>query len=92
MRRLLSGLGPHLVLAFFGVVIIAPFLWIGSMAFKKQIDILMMTILATPTMFNFEKLFVSKEATFLNDIANSGIVAVTSTILVLTIACFSAKH
>ncbi|NIP28089.1 MAG: carbohydrate ABC transporter permease, partial [Gammaproteobacteria bacterium] len=60
------------------------------MAFKKQIDILMMKIVATPTMFNFEKLFMSKEATFLNDIFNSLIVATTSTVLVLIIASMAA--
>ncbi len=90
MSRLLSRLGPHLFLWLFGVIVIAPFLWIGSMAFKKQIDILMMKILATPTMFNFEKLFVSKEATFLNDIFNSTVVAVVSTILVLAISSMAA--
>lgn len=90
MRRLLGKVGPYLALSFFALIIIAPFLWIGSMAFKKQIDILMMKVIATPTMFNFEKLFVSKEATFLNDIFNSATVAITSTVLVLIISSMAA--
>ena len=90
MSRLLGRLGPHLFLWLFGIIVIAPFLWIGSMAFKKQIDILMMKIVATPTLFNFEKLFTSKEATFVNDIFNSATVAVTSTILVLAISSMAA--
>ena len=90
-RPKLPGLlGPYVVLSFFALIIVAPFLWIGSMAFKKQIDILMMKIVATPTLFNFEKLFVSKEATFLNDILNSLIVATVSTALVLAIASAAA--
>lgn len=90
MTKKLAKIGPYLVLSFFVIIIIAPFLWIGSMAFKKQIDILMMKILATPTLFNFEKLFVSKEATFLNDIFNSAVVATCSTLLVLVIASMAA--
>lgn len=90
MTRLWSRFAPYGVLTFFGVLVVAPFLWIGSMAFKKQIDILMMKILATPTMFNFEKLFLSKEATFLNDIFNSVTVAVSSTVLVLIISSMAA--
>ncbi|MGI9336528.1 MAG: carbohydrate ABC transporter permease [Gammaproteobacteria bacterium] len=90
MSRVLARGGPYAVLTLFAIVIIAPFLWIGSMAFKKQIDILMMKIVATPTLFNFEKLFTSKEATFINDISNSAIVAVTSTFLVLVISSMAA--
>ena len=90
MSRRLARLGPYLVLSAFGVIVIAPFLWIGSMAFKKQIDILMMKIVATPTLFNFEKLFTSKEATFLQDIFNSATVAVSSTLLVLLISSMAA--
>ena len=82
--------GPYTVLILFAVIVVAPFLWIGGMAFKKQIDILMMKIIATPTLFNFEKLFTSKEATFLHDIFNSLVVATTSTVLVLLIASMAA--
>ena len=82
--------GSYSALILFAIIVIAPFLWIGSMAFKKQIDILMMKIIATPTLFNFEKLFTSKEATFLQDIFNSLVVATTSTFLVLLIASMAA--
>ena len=49
MAKRLRRLGPYLVLSLFALIVAAPFLWIGSMAFKKQIDILMMKIIATPT-------------------------------------------
>lgn len=90
MRRLLARGGPYVVLSLFAVIIVAPFLWIGSMAFKKQIDILMMKFVAKPTMFNFDKLFFSKEATFAHDIMNSAIVGFSSTALVLLISSMAA--
>ncbi len=90
MTKFLKRVGPHLFLSFFALIVVAPFVWIASMAFKKQIDILMMKVLATPTWFNFDKLFVSKEATFLNDMSNSAIVATVSTILVLVISSMAA--
>ena len=90
MNKTLRRIGPYLFLSLCALIVVAPFLWIASMAFKKQIDILMMKIIATPTWFNFEKLFVSKEATFLNDMSNSAIVAISSTVLVLLIASMAA--
>jgi len=77
-------------LSFFGFVVLFPFLWIGMMAFKKQIDILMMKIIFKPTLFNFEKIFFSKEATFFNDIFNSLVVGISSTIIIL-IVCSMAS-
>jgi multiple sugar transport system permease protein len=90
MTKFYKRIGPYLFLSFFALIVVAPFFWIASMAFKKQIDILMMKIVATPTWFNFDKLFVSKEATFLNDLSNSAIVATVSTILVLMISSMAA--
>ncbi len=77
-------------LSFFGCVVLFPFLWIGMMAFKKQIDIMMMKIIFKPTFFNFEKIFFSKEATFFNDIFNSLVVGISSTIIIL-IVCSMAS-
>ncbi len=90
MRNSKAAIAPYIVLSLFGLIIVAPFLWIGSMAFKKQIDILMMKIVASPTLTNFEKLFLSKEATFANDMLNSFIIASTSTALVLIISSMAA--
>tara|TARA_B100000953_G_scaffold276557_1_gene250759 strand:- start:1580 stop:2404 length:825 start_codon:yes stop_codon:yes gene_type:complete len=77
-------------LSFFGCVVLFPFLWIGMMAFKKQIDIMMMRIIFKPTFFNFEKIFFSKEATFFDDIFNSLVVGISSTIIIL-IVCSMAS-
>ena len=77
-------------LSFFGCVVLFPFLWIGMMAFKKQIDIMMMRIIFKPTFFNFDKIFFSKEATFFDDIFNSLVVGISSTIIIL-IVCSMAS-
>lgn len=77
-------------LGFFGVLVLAPFIWISTIAFKKQIDILMMKMVFKPTLFNFEKLFFSKEATFFNDIFNSLVVGISSTIIILVVCSMAA--
>ena len=77
-------------LGFFGVLVLVPFIWISTIAFKKQIDILMMKMVFKPTLFNFEKLFFSKEATFFNDIFNSLVVGISSTIIILVVCSMAA--
>ncbi|MGY9032406.1 MAG: carbohydrate ABC transporter permease, partial [Rhodobacterales bacterium] len=74
----------------YAIVVIAPFLWIAGTAFKRQIDILQGKIIFTPVLSNFRQLFDSREATFLNDLYNSSVIAVSSTALVLVIATAAA--
>ncbi len=54
----------YLVLIFFGIIVLAPFIWISTIAFKKQIDIMMMKMVFKPTLFNFDKLFFYLFLTF----------------------------
>ena len=77
-------------LTFFAILVLAPFIWISTIAFKKQIDILMMKMVFKPTLFNFDKLFFSKEATFFNDIFNSLVVGISSTIIILIVCSMAA--
>jgi len=77
-------------LVFFAIIVLAPFLWISTIAFKKQIDILMMKMVFKPTLFNFDKIFFSKEATFFNDIFNSLVVGISSTIIILVVCSMAA--
>ena len=77
-------------LSFFAVIVLAPFIWISTIAFKKQIDILMMKMVFKPTLFNFDKIFFSKEATFFNDIFNSLVVGISSTIIILIVCSMAA--
>jgi len=77
-------------LVFFAIIVLSPFIWISTIAFKKQIDILMMKMVFKPTLFNFDKLFFSKEATFFNDIFNSLVVGISSTIIILIVCSMAA--
>ena len=77
-------------LSIYAILIIGPFLWISATAFKRQIDILQSKVIFTPVLSNFEKLFNSQEATFVFDLINSAVIAVSSTLLVLLIATAAA--
>ena len=54
MQSKTEKITTYLFLSFFGFVVLFPFLWIEMMAFKKQIDIIMMRIIFKPTFFNFD--------------------------------------
>ena len=90
MQTKLEKYITFICLGFFGVLVLAPFIWISTIAFKKQIDILMMKMVFKPTLFNFKKLFFSKEATFFNDIFNSLVVGISSTIIILVVCSMAA--
>ena len=90
MRTSTEKLINYIMLSFFAILVLAPFVWIATIAFKTQIDIMMMKIIFKPTLFNFDKLFFSKEATFFRDIFNSLFVGITSTLIIL-IVCSMAS-
>ena len=90
MRTSTEKIINYIMLSFFAILVLAPFLWIATIAFKTQIDIMMMKIIFKPTLFNFDKLFFSKEATFFRDIFNSLFVGIISTLIIL-IVCSMAS-
>ena len=90
MQTKLEKNTTYSVLIFFGIIVLAPFIWISTIAFKKQIDIMMMKMVFKPTLFNFDKLFFSKESTFFNDIFNSLLVGIGSTVIILIICSMAA--
>ena len=90
MQTKFEKIVTYLGLTFFAILVLAPFIWISTIAFKKQIDILMMKMIFKPTLFNFDKLFFSKEATFFNDIFNSLVVGISSTIIILIVCSMAA--
>jgi len=90
MRSSTEKLINYIMLSFFAILVLAPFIWIATIAFKTQIDIMMMKIIFKPTLFNFDKLFFSKEATFFRDIFNSLFVGIISTLIIL-IVCSMAS-
>ena len=90
MQTKLEKFTTYFILSFFAVLVLAPFIWISTIAFKKQIDILMMKMVFKPTLFNFDKIFFSKEATFFNDIFNSLVVGISSTVIILIVCSMAA--
>lgn len=74
----------------YALLILGPMIWILTNSFKRQIDILMGTPLAPVTLVNYRQLLFSRQSDFLANLANSAIVAVISTVIVLAIATLAA--
>ncbi len=74
----------------YAMLILFPFLWIAMTAFKRQIDILSNQFFFTPILGNFEELIFSKQSTFFADLLNSGIVAISSTAIVVALCSMAA--
>ena len=70
----------------YGILVIVPFIWIVTIAFKTQISILLGQVLFTPVWINFEELLFGKSSQYLSSLKNSVIVATVSTALVLAIS------
>jgi len=90
MRTSTERLINYTMLSLFAILVLAPFIWIATIAFKTQIDIMMMKIIFKPTLFNFDKLFFSKEATFFRDIFNSLFVGIISTLIILVVCSMAS--
>ena len=90
MRTSTEKIINYIMLSFFAILVLAPILWIATIAFKTQIDIMMMKIIFKPTLFNFDKLFFSKEATFFRDIFNSLFVGIISTLIILVVCSMAS--
>lgn len=83
IRKNLPGL---LLVIFYGTLVLLPFVWIITIAFKTQISILLGQVLFTPVWSNFEELLFGKSSQFLPSLKNSIIVSVVSTALVLAMS------
>ncbi|GAB4530889.1 MAG: carbohydrate ABC transporter permease [Anaerolineae bacterium] len=87
--------GKTRVLAYLVVVsaclmILFPFVYIFITSLKKQIDIYMGSLIFTPTLYNYDRLLFSKQANFLLNIKNTALVAVVSTLVVMTVGTLAA--
>lgn len=80
----------HTVLIVSVLTTLGPFVYtfINSIKFFK--DIATGALIFTPTLVNYDRLFFSKQAAFLNNTYNSVVIAVVSTVLVLVIATLAA--
>lgn len=81
-----AGILRHLALGAASAIVLVPFVWIATAAFKTQIALLMGRVRFTPTFMNFDEVLFSKTSEYLHNFANSMIVGGASTLLVLAIA------
>jgi multiple sugar transport system permease protein len=77
-----------LVLA--ALLILIPFVWVATAAFKRRIDLLLGKIVFEPVLSNVEALLFSRGSDFGMNFVNSMIVGVTSTAVVLLLASMTA--
>ncbi len=73
------------------VIIILPFLWIASAAFKRRIDILLGNIKSPFVTFNFDEVLFSSSSDYGQNFVNSLIVSTSATVGVL-VACTMAAY
>jgi multiple sugar transport system permease protein len=78
------------VMIFSCLLIVVPFVWILITSLKQQIDIHTGTLVFTPTLANYDRLLFSKQSNFILNVSNSAIVAVVSTLLVMTVATLTS--
>lgn len=71
-------------------VIVAPFLWVFLQSLKYEIDILQGSWIFKPTIFNYADVVYSRRSDFPENVWNSLIIAVFSTIGVLALGTFAA--
>jgi multiple sugar transport system permease protein len=72
------------------LLILIPFVWVATAAFKRRIDLLLGNIVFEPVLSNFEALLFSRASDFGMNFVNSMIVGVTSTAVVLLLASMTA--
>lgn len=81
-----SYLAEHLVLLVVALLVMIPFVWIITAAFKTQIDLLQGKIFFNPSLMSFQEVLFSKTTEFFRNTASSLIVAGLSTLGILLAA------
>jgi len=85
-----AGIPGRLYVALAIFAIVAPFLWILTASFKHQIAIYAGQFPFTPTLANYADVLFGRRSDFSGNIANSLIVAASSTALVLVVGALAA--
>ena len=90
MRRRATTVATHAALCAAAAVVLVPFLWVLTAAFKTQIALLSGAILFQPVLRNFDEILFSKTSDYIADFTNSLVVATSSTLVVLVVATLAA--
>ena len=80
----------YALLALAVLLVAGPFAWILMSSFKHQIAILTGAWSFTPTLSNYTEVLFGRRSDFAGNVANSAIVAATSTMLVLIVGTLAA--
>ncbi|MBI3514197.1 MAG: carbohydrate ABC transporter permease [Proteobacteria bacterium] len=86
----LSTVATHGALWTAGAIVLVPFLWVLTAAFKTQIALLSGVIWFNPVLRNFNEILFSKTSDYIQDFLNSLLVASASTVIVLVVATLAA--
>lgn len=89
-RRMTGAAARHGALIASAVLVLFPFLWIAAAAFKTQIALLSGELWSAPTLANFDQVLFSRASDYSANFANSLLVAVVSTAVVLAISTLAA--
>lgn len=80
----------HLLLIFFSLIVLFPFLWIVSASIKTQIDLLLGKFFFVPNIQGYNDVLFSGTSDFIRNFSNSLIVGSVSTLLVMVVATLAA--
>lgn len=85
-----AALVRHGLLFVAAIFVLFPFLWITAAAFKTQIALLTGQIFFQPTLASFTSVLFSSTSDYVRNFANSLVIAVISTLLVLIVSTLAA--
>ena len=80
----------HLALLLAALIVVAPFVYVVSAAFRTQISLMMGQLWFTPVLMNVREVLFSKTSDFVLNFKNSLIVALATTVLCLFCATLAA--
>lgn len=89
-RERLYILGRGTVIILYAAMILFPFLWLLSTAFKKQIDILLARFIFTPTLNTLRELLFDPSSMFSAYFVNSVVITLATTAVIVLVTLLSA--
>ena len=89
-RARLHAVAVHGGLMGAAVIVLFPFVWIASAAFRTQISLMTGEVAFTPTLMNLRELLFTSTSDYFLNYANSFVVATGSTLIVLVAATLAA--
>ncbi|WP_437891357.1 carbohydrate ABC transporter permease [Phytobacter sp. V91] len=89
-RARLFTAGRAAAITLYAVLVLFPFIWLLSTAFKKQIDILLARFVFTPTLDTIRELLFDPGSMFIPYFVNSVVITLTTTAIIVAVTLLSA--